>query len=133
MILIVFLLFKVDDAQNSHCGNDGELLYDSKKYPKHRSQSFKDAHEAGFDPIGALMDACKPYGIKFHAWFPVFKDPFAVAYAEKKGVYGSVEAVGPKDASGFYPKPFDSKTFANPAVAAVVEYELSLLAELGII
>ncbi|MFH2020573.1 MAG: hypothetical protein ABIJ34_04115 [archaeon] len=54
----IFLPFKVDDQANSHCGVHGELLYDSQ-YDAHENEKLKKSREAGFDPIGALIDKCR--------------------------------------------------------------------------
>ena len=120
----VFVAFKVDSA-GSKCGKDGELLYPSEKYPQNVSASFK-----GADPIRALIDTC--YGnVRFHAWFPVFKDPKAIEYAKSKGVHGGQEAVGIlPNLFGLYDVPLLSQVYANPAVGEVIKYELGLLDEI---
>ncbi|MBI2079632.1 hypothetical protein HYT84_02615, partial [Candidatus Micrarchaeota archaeon] len=117
----VFVAFKVDH-EGKGCGDYGELLYPSQKYHANVSSKFS----GGADPIRTLMEAC--YGLRFHAWFPVFLDPNAIQYAEKKGgkARQAAKFLGFLD----YLSPVYSKDFADPNNRYVVEYELGLLKEI---
>jgi|GEM_PF-6189806 len=125
----VFISFKADDETNAPtCGTYGKLLYDSE-YDDHEHGDFKGARDDGFDPIKALIDACKSKGMRVHAWFPVFSDREII---EDLG-----EEAGQKAVSiPVWYNPFSwwdveySSTFANPENPDVVEYELSLLREI---
>ncbi len=118
----VFLPFKVDDEVNSHCGKQGELLYPSEKYPANVEPKLK---ASGFDPIRKIMGGCgKVYGkakIRFHAWFPVFKDRVAAQIA---GLPGQ------KPGWAFWASDSESKLIADPTSSKVTVYQLQLLAEL---
>lgn len=142
----VYLPFKVDtDDSKISCGYYGQLLYRSDKYPEKRSEIIKDK----FDPNRAIIDVCKSiYGtntIRFHAWFPVFKDPYAAQIQGIKGAlrWDDVQAVlddvstlpgaglvvpGIKLSDGR--ALYKSNLFAEPANAQVVQYELGLLEEI---
>ncbi len=54
----------------------------------------KDAKAAGFDPLGNIMSVCREvYAdkiLRFHAWFPVFNDPYS---AQIQGVKGKAKFV----------------------------------------
>lgn len=131
----VFLPFKVDD-EGKGCGNHGELLYDSKNYDTHENQDFAEARERGFDPIKKLIAVCRRVykektrkTIRFHAWFPVFKDPRIIEDLDEKGIEAGQKA----EKSGLScsnPPPYHSDIFADPGVPEVVDYELALLQEI---
>jgi hypothetical protein len=97
----------------------GQLLYSSNLYPERISPRFKRAFEVDFDPIGALINTSACGGLRFHAWFPVFKDPFAAKIARQK----ASGWIGTYDGDLF-------DNFADPANAEVVAYELALLEEI---
>jgi hypothetical protein len=143
----IFLPFKVDDEGNAPlCGKYGQLLYSSTKYPRHVSSLVTDANALGVDPVGSVISVCESeYGskreLRFHAWFPVFKDPYA---AESGGVSGTV--VFPRDEStdwiprairaakdiwnAIFPTKHTSHLFADPANTTVTDYELEVLGEI---
>ena len=116
----VFVAFKVDH-EGKGCGDYGELLYDSEKYPQNVSESFRKAFESGIDPIKELMKACNGKGMTFHAWFPVFADRIAAKIA---GVSARNEAFG---CGG---EPMFSEVFADPENEAVRKYQIELLEEI---
>ncbi len=136
----VFLPFKVDHAGKG-CGEItpavgtidgvkteyGELLYSSMLHPDRISPPFRAALDIGFDPLGALIHAKSCKGIRFHAWFPVFKDGYAAQIAKQK-------AVKDKGPLGFLdPSPPEEKLFdyfADPVSEVVAAYQLELLAEI---
>ncbi|MEK6979198.1 MAG: putative glycoside hydrolase [Candidatus Micrarchaeota archaeon] len=118
----VFVAFKVDH-EGKGCGDYGELLYDSEKYPQNVSESFRKAFESGIDPIKELMKACNGKGMTFHAWFPVFADRIAAKIA---GVSARNEAFG---CGG---EPMFSEVFADPENEKVVSYLLDLIDEIRV-
>ncbi len=137
----IFVPFKVDDQGNAPgCGAYGQLLYPSVGYHNQVSSMVKDAQDAGFDPIGSLMQVCLDvYGktnIKFHAWFPVFKDPYAAQFGGVTGKlkFDEIDGSGISKAMDYIAALFDpsytSKLFADPANAKVVAYELGVLNEI---
>jgi len=111
----VFLPFKVDDATYSHCGQYGELLYNSAQHADRINAKFKAEYALDFDPIKAIMNACQ--GLKFHAWFPTFEDSYAAQMAGQK-------------ATALLEPDFVSTIFADPANQLVQFYELWLLDEI---
>lgn len=124
----VFLPFKVDDQTYSHCGKHGELLYNSQKYHDRINPKFQAAFDSGIDPIKAIMNSPACQGLKFHAWFPVFKDPFAIIEADSEMAGQKAEKrdwFGLRLVSTFY-----SHEFAEPANPKVIQYELALLQEI---
>jgi len=121
----VFLPFKVDDATYSHCGQYGELLYNSAQHADRINAKFKAEYALDFDPIKALMNACQ--GLRFHAWFPVFNDPYAATMGGQKATFDPVTTVL-KIPSGV--TTFQSSVFADPDRQLVIFYELTLLDEL---
>src|SRR3989338_9999727 len=138
----VFLPFKVDH-EGKGCGNYGELLYDSKNYPERVSPSFKQAIDNGFDPIGNLMTTCKStYGqkpkkeIRFHAWFPVFRDPYAAEIQPQvamrnRDIFTPIGDFFSSLTGGGKPEEvIQLREFAEPLNPQVVEYQLKILAEI---
>ena len=103
----IFLPFKVDDQESTknpstgipECGTHGQLLYPSKEYKERVSEIIEEAQAATrTDPISSILSVCKDvYGdktLRFHAWFPVFKDPYA---ARIQGVKGKLKFESNKD------------------------------------
>ena len=142
----IFIPFKADDETYSpECGKQGDLLFNSTKYGYNRNQSFKDAHNNGFDPIKAFMDACtsvyKQRGktVRFHAWFPVFSDRHAAAKAGLKArgeiQQGHIETAwnlikrlfGKGESKYGY---WTSIKHADPQSMVVVDYQMELLKEI---
>ncbi len=119
----IFILFKTDQ-EGIGCGDYGDTLFDSQHSP---AKQFAAARAKGFDPIISLMKTCQGVfskaGLKvsFHAWFPVFKDPDAAAIKGMRAVEDKL----------LFPAEYRSAVFADPSDSSVVEYELSLIAEIA--
>lgn len=133
----IFIPFK---AENTNCGDSGELLYNSLSYGDHENNKFKSAIEKEFDPIETLITTCeKAYSkagkqIRFHAWFPVFNDKAAAGAAGQKASLKKDFFTSVVDwFSGLFGNKkhdYESKKYADPENDAVVTYELTLLGEI---
>ncbi len=145
----IFLPFKVDDQLHApQCGAYGQLLYPSSAYSGRVSPIITSAQKARFDPNGSIMSVCKQvYGnktIRFHAWFPVFQDPYA---AQIQGVTGKLKfslnniplsIPGADKLDGFldskgiplWDASYTSHLFADPKSSDVRNQELAILTEI---
>jgi hypothetical protein len=137
----IFLPFKIDDQSSApECGAYGQLLYSSSEFKSRVSQIIINAKAAGFDPNNSIISICKQvYGdkiLRFHAWFPLFQDPYL---AQIKGVTGKLkfnlnENNLIKQSVDRLPMPFDvdytSHLFAEPGNKEVRTQELAILKEI---
>ncbi|MEW6723140.1 MAG: putative glycoside hydrolase [Candidatus Micrarchaeota archaeon] len=120
----IFVAFKADH-EGKGCGNQGDLLFDSK-HNGNENQQFSKSRINGFDPILELLVACDSAfqkagkTVNLHAWVPVFKDRHAA----------SIKGMRAIEDTWFFPKEYRSDIFADPTDAAVVEYQLSVIAEI---
>jgi hypothetical protein len=134
----IFIGFKTDFPW-SHNGHSGDFLFDSKEGGYEDSLSLF-ARQNGFDPINAFMNACQAtYAaagkkVRFHAWFPVFKDEYAVRFGFQTGNANSGFVGNALNAISHLlnGKNCDcqSNVAAEPSNPMVVTYELTALEEL---
>ncbi len=145
----IFIAFKVDH-EDKGCGFAGNRLYlgDHDEYLDditdengnvtgvvNEKKSFQKAHENGFDPVGAIIEACATaYNnnfkyVRIHAWVPIFKDRIAARIEGQKGYLQIVPGIGgwiDPWLKGDEPD-CTSDVFAEPTNEKVVEGQMEIL------
>jgi len=134
----IFIGFKTDFPWSA-TGHSGDLLFDSREGGYEDPISLS-ARQNGFNPISAFMNACQAaYAaagkkVRFHAWFPVFKDEYAVRFGFQTGNANSGFVGNVLDAASHFltGKNCDcqSNVAAEPSNPMVATYELTTLKEL---
>lgn len=134
----IFVGFKTDFPW-SVAGHAGDFIFDSAEGGYEDANSLS-ARQNDFDPIRAFMTACQNTyaaagkNVRFHAWFPVFKDEYAVRFGFQTGnansdLLGDIVDDISHIASG---KDYDcqSNVAAEPSNPVVTRFELTALEEL---
>lgn len=127
----IFMPLKSDDYGNAAgCGKDGDVLFASDTHPESENEKFREQRKLGFDPLKDLVLSCRntywdngKKKVKFHGWFPVFKDMHAAAIGPLLGSQTEYWVFKSKSEN------CKSTIYADPENEEIFDYNMTLLNE----